>query len=69
MALALIPIDKIKEALDIIIEEAPFKSEKMVSFVKYFKNQWLNGFISPEIWNHRNSVKRTNNNLEGFIQN
>ncbi|RNA29472.1 Ragulator complex LAMTOR3 [Brachionus plicatilis] len=58
MALALIPIDKIKEALDIIIEEAPFKSEK--------KNQWLNGFISPEIWNHRNSVKRTNNNLEGF---
>ncbi|RNA06198.1 hypothetical protein BpHYR1_029090 [Brachionus plicatilis] len=58
MALALIPIDKIKEALDIIIEEAPLSEKrKTVSFVKYFENQWLNGFISPEIWNHPPSKK------------
>ncbi|CAF1032229.1 unnamed protein product, partial [Brachionus calyciflorus] len=28
--------------------------------------QWLNGSISPEICNHRNSQKRTNNKFEGF---
>ncbi|RMZ95560.1 hypothetical protein BpHYR1_038462 [Brachionus plicatilis] len=48
MDLALIPIDKIKEALDIIIEEAPFKSEKKkdfdqnsTEFAVYFENLTL----------------------------
>ncbi|CAF0894177.1 unnamed protein product [Brachionus calyciflorus] len=66
MALALIPLENIKNGIDIIVEEIPEKDEKLIEFIKYFKKQWLNGSISPEIWNHHFSQKRTNNNLEGF---
>ncbi|RNA35029.1 Ragulator complex LAMTOR3 [Brachionus plicatilis] len=65
MTLALIPIDKLQHAIDIIIEELPEKNSKYISFIKYFQKQWLNGAISPQIWN-LNSQKRTNNDLEGF---
>lgn len=66
IALALIPIDKLKDAMDIIIQKIPSTDDKLIIFITYFNNQWLNGFISPEIWNHRYSQKRTNNNVEGF---
>ena len=67
MVIPLIPIDKIREAIDNIIETIPDDSDRnLLSFFKYFKKQWLNGSISAEIWNHRNSQKRTNNNLVGF---
>ncbi|RNA19867.1 ac transposable element-derived [Brachionus plicatilis] len=66
MTLALIPLDKIKDAFNIILDECPFTDEKLFAFVRYFKKQWLNGTISPQIWNHHTSQKRTNNNLEGF---
>ncbi|CAF0894112.1 unnamed protein product [Brachionus calyciflorus] len=55
-----------KDAMDIIIEEIPIYDEKIIQFIKYFKNQWLNGYISPEIWNHHQPQKSTNNDLEGF---
>ncbi|RNA14062.1 hypothetical protein BpHYR1_006904 [Brachionus plicatilis] len=66
LALTLIPIENIKEAFDIILAEIPIANEKIMAFIQYFKDQWLNGTVSPEIWNHFNSQKRTNNDLEGF---
>ncbi|CAF1083058.1 unnamed protein product [Brachionus calyciflorus] len=41
-------------------------NEELIPFIKSFNKQWLNGSISPEIWNHYKSQKRTNNDLEGF---
>ncbi|CAF0949225.1 unnamed protein product [Brachionus calyciflorus] len=67
LVLPLIPIEYLERALEIIISEIPFKNENLISFVKYFIKQWVNGEISPLIWNHHKTDKRrTNNDLEGF---
>ena len=67
MALALIPMENIKEAMDIIISEIDSNSNiaiKQADFVVYFVNQWLNAKKSkqgPEIWNQHQATIKTNN--------
>ncbi|CAF1014771.1 unnamed protein product [Brachionus calyciflorus] len=66
ISIPLIPVENIIQAFNIIIEEIPLNDEKIINFIKYYQKQWLNGSISPEIWNHHDSQKRTNNDLEGY---
>ena len=67
MALALISMENIKEAMDIIISEIDSNSNiaiKQADFVVYFVNQWLNAKKSkqgPEIWNQHQATIKTNN--------
>ncbi|CAF0884612.1 unnamed protein product [Brachionus calyciflorus] len=58
-ALALVPIDRIQEGLDIIKQVKP-NDAKCDQLLSYFENQWLKN-IQPKIWNHFDSVVRTNN--------
>ena len=67
MALALIPLENVQEAMDVIISEIDSNSKiatKQADFVVYFVNQWLNAKKSkqgPEIWNQHQSTIKTNN--------
>ncbi|RNA16054.1 Ragulator complex LAMTOR3 [Brachionus plicatilis] len=49
MALALIPIENIEEAFDIILTEIPIADEKILAFIRYFKDQWLNGTFTRNL--------------------
>jgi hypothetical protein len=67
-ALALIPLEKLEQAFTIIIENGGqyLNDVNMQRFISYFIEQWLNGNISPEIWNHfQSGQRRTNNDVEG----
>ena len=70
-ALALIPLNDIEKAWDIIISETPTRDEQAIfNFIKYFHDTWLVGkhgsHCSPEIWNRHGEKIRTNNHLEGY---
>ena len=63
VALALIPVDKINEALEIIQKDTPSNCD---SIYNYFIRQWVNK-VKPEIWNHfEYNNHRTNNRAEGY---
>ena len=67
MALALIPLSKLEEAINIINNND--LTELQIGFCQYFVSQWCNAKTSkqgPEIWNHHLSTIRTNNNAEGY---
>jgi len=70
MALALIPLYRIEDAVAIIINEIdPDEKifDKKVEFLQYFADQWLNAKMSkqgPEIWNQHLATIRTNNGSE-----
>lgn len=67
IALALIPLQHLEDAMKIIIATMPNKDQVTIKFVRYFAKQWLNGNQSPEIWNHHETIgRRTNNGLEGY---
>ena len=68
MALSLIPLNKLKDGLDIIITNTELSS-KQHEFIRYFVRQWCNAKTSkqcPAIWNQHMAVRRTNNVLEGY---
>ncbi len=70
MALALIPLYRIEDAVAIIINEIDPDEEifdKKVEFLQYFVKQWLNAKMSkqgPEIWSQHLATIRTNNASE-----
>ena len=65
--LALIPIEKINDALEKIENSIPHQDCEII--IKYFKSQWIDK-IKPEVWNHyERSEHRTNNQAEGFHSN
>jgi hypothetical protein len=68
-AMALIPISKISDYFDGLLEEIPEEyAAKYRKFTDYFVNNYFEGSFPQEIWNHFDSVgvPRTNNNLEGY---
>ncbi|RNA06703.1 hypothetical protein BpHYR1_026699 [Brachionus plicatilis] len=67
LALALIPIEFLQRGFQVIINQMPDQNDNIVKFIQYFINQWVNGKISPTIWNHqRTDKRRSNNDVEGF---
>ena len=70
MALALIPVDKIQCAINIIIYEIDLESDlaaKQIEFFEYFVSQWCNAKKikqGPEIWNQHKATVRNNNPSE-----
>ncbi|CAF0952791.1 unnamed protein product [Brachionus calyciflorus] len=61
--------DQYKKRLDRLQQnyDNPSSDEKIIKFIKYFIKQWLNGSVSPTIWNHHQTDKRrTNNDVERF---
>jgi hypothetical protein len=70
-ALALIPVEKIMEALAIIINTIPGElNTQIIKFLNYFINTWILGkqgaTMTVNVWNLYNlEGDRTNNELEG----
>jgi hypothetical protein len=64
--LPLIPVDKLHSAFTILSQSLPFRNDAVDKFIQYFIKQWLKGIVSPEVWNHHDSKRRTNNGLEGY---
>ncbi|CAM4847238.1 unnamed protein product, partial [Rotaria magnacalcarata] len=65
MGLALLPIDRIQEAFQILKLHAAASphSKELKCFVSYFKSEWLNTF-QPSTWSVGESTWRTNNYAE-----
>ncbi|RNA32908.1 Ragulator complex LAMTOR3, partial [Brachionus plicatilis] len=63
-ALALVPIDKVQVGLEILKSVQPADA-KCTQLLDYFEKQWIKK-ISPKVWNHFDSVTRTNNKVEGY---
>ena len=61
MALALLPIQHVEEALSILKNDSP---KEMDDFFKYFQHQWLNR-VPSKYWNVATVEFRTNNFCEG----
>ena len=68
MTLALLPIDVIREAFEILKKKVAncAQSNQLQVFVSYFQNEWLN-YFKPSMWSVSNSTWRTNNFAEGKI--
>ena len=71
-ALALIPIENLKDAWQIIMNTLPIPlTDNLSKFIKYFIDVWIIGKkgsnFSPEVWNcHECMEHRTNNKPEGY---
>ncbi len=71
-ALALIPIDRISECMDMIkakayLHENVCPGKNVQVFINYFEKTWLNGNWSPKVWNYFDYIgRKTNNDLENF---
>jgi hypothetical protein len=63
MALALLPIELIEEAAQLLENDS---LEEMTDFFKYFKYQWLTR-VPPKYWNVSTLEFRTNNFAEGEL--
>ena len=61
MALALLPIEYVEEAAQLLKDDS---LSEMSDFFKYFKYQWLTG-VSPKYWNVSNLDYRIKNYAEG----
>jgi hypothetical protein len=61
MALALLPIEHVEEAAELLQNDSP---TEMVEFFKYIKYQWLKR-VPPKYWNVGTLDFRTNNFSEG----
>lgn len=65
MALALLPVNLIREAFELLKEKVIHSSYagQLHSFVLYLENEWLNHF-NPSTWSVSASNWRTNNFVE-----
>ena len=67
-SLAIVPLDKILEAWDIVQLESLSMKVNVKPILKYFQNTWMiNGHFPPEEWNQYGSMDdRTNNFVESY---
>jgi hypothetical protein len=64
MGLSFVPIDRVQQAYNILLNEQPETSIQLNSFTAYFEKEWLSNVA---IWNHSESMgPRTNNHVEGY---
>ncbi len=64
-ALAMIRTDSLEEAFEINLNTCPDLNDTSIQkFLSYFINEWLVGQVSPDVWNHHQRQRRTNNDLE-----
>jgi hypothetical protein len=72
ISLALIPIEKVEDVFEQLCIEKPDYDEKIDNFLdyvllNYIRNDENDRYVFPlEVWNHYESEKRTNNDLEGY---
>ena len=59
-ALALVPLDKLSDACEIIKNSCP--DEECKPMIVYFENQWINK-INPNLWNHFGTFRHRVNTL------
>lgn len=65
-ALAYLPPEQVEDGWLIIMEDVP-QDEKVLAFIDYFVNQWMdNPNIPIQMWNVLGQRHRTNNVVEGF---
>ena len=72
ICLALVPVEKVEDVFEQLCIEKPDYYEKIDNFLdyvllNYIKNDENDRYVYPlEVWNHYESEKRTNNNIEGY---
>jgi len=66
MALALLPVHRIEEALAVLKTKAAASphAKELKPFVSYFNKEWMNTF-EPSTWSVCDKTWRTNNYAEG----
>ena len=67
MALALIPLSNLNDAIDIILKPNFDLNDKHLEFIEYFISQWCTAKQSkqcPDIWNRHKASTRTDNASE-----
>ena len=66
--LAVVPLDQVVEAWELIKVESSSLLINVKPIIKYFENTWMiNGHFPPEEWNQFGSMDdRTNNYVEGY---
>ena len=66
--LAVVPLDQVVEAWDLIQDEARTLNVNVQPIIKYFQKTWMeNGHFPPEEWNQYGSMDdRTNNYVESY---
>ncbi|XP_041372706.1 uncharacterized protein LOC121385978 [Gigantopelta aegis] len=64
--LPMVPLDKIEDVWADTIADSP-QGAQVTQLMDYVTNTWIEGPLSPEMWNHfGNDSHRTNNHLEGW---
>jgi hypothetical protein len=72
ICLALIPVEKVEDVFEQLCMEKPDYNEKIDNFLdyvllNYIRNDENDRYVFPlEVWNHYESEKRTNNDIEGY---
>ena len=66
MALPLISLDLIYDALEMLKNNVPSTDRKYVEFIKYFESEYMKR-TALQLWHHGFSSMKTNNSLEGKL--